>query len=177
MPARPGRHVQARLCPNCIRGGKALCHTCGTVFEKGSAAGNHCRSCDTKPSIWATVQAPIGGPVIVETRSHRPFAVEIESYLVPSQATARREKVTFWIEAQDGSIHPPEDDDEEISEIVEWQSPPFIGDAGLEALRRDVQKIRNMGFRTNRTCSVHVHVDASDLSALPPTETTPLTTY
>lgn len=165
-PARSGRHVQARLCPDCMRGGKALCHTCGTVFMKGTAGGNHCSNCDVKPGIWASVHAPIGGPVIVETRSHRPFAVEIESYRVPSQAIAPRDSIPNWVEAQDGSIHPPEDDEEEVSEIVEWRSPPFVGDAGLETLRRQVLKIRDMGFRTNRTCSVHAHIDISDTSTV-----------
>jgi hypothetical protein len=133
------------------------------VFEKGVAAGNHCHSCDTKPKVWATFQAPIGGPVILETRSHRPFGVELETYLVPSQAEIARQSIQHWDEAEDGSIHPPEDDEEEeATEIVEWRSPPLVGDAGLEMLRRDVQTIHAMGFRTNKTCSVHVHADISD---------------
>ncbi|MDX6768942.1 MAG: amidoligase family protein [Elusimicrobiota bacterium] len=99
--------------------------------------------------------------MVTETRSHRPFGVEIESYLIPSQASIPRESIQHWQETTDGSIHPDEIE-EEVTEIVEWRSPPFVGDAGLEALRRDVQKIRDMGFRTNRTCGVHVHCDVSD---------------
>src|SRR5581483_998693 len=60
----------------------------------------------------------------------------------------------------DSSIEPDEGAEDE--EGTEWRSPPFKGDGGLDRLFRDVKLIRDMGYRANQSCGLHVHVDAID---------------
>jgi hypothetical protein len=161
-PARLTATLQPRLCQACVRGGKAICKRCGIVYERASSRSSFCRGCAGLPerSVWDRVPAPIGGPVIVEARSHRPFAVEIEAFRYLSRSTAPRGTLDHWEEATDASIHP--DGEEGEAEAVEWRSPPFIGDAGLEVLRRDVRRLREMGFETNQSTGLHVHASIAE---------------
>ena len=62
--------------------------------------------------------------------------------------------------AEDGSIRVSAGG----SDPREFRSVPFRGDAGLQMLRLDVEKYRKMGYRANKSCGLHIHINALDLS-------------
>lgn len=65
---------------------------------------------------------------------------------------------TYWKIVDDGSIV------EQPQYRGELVSPPLKGSKGLKQLGKVVQAINNAGANVNRSCGLHVHVDASDLS-------------
>jgi len=170
VPSRRTANVVPKLCNTCRDAGYDFCKKCGEVFrataEVNGRSVSHslCIHCDnlSETNIWAKFPCPVGGPVINEIRTHRPFSVEIESYLIPAQSIIPRAAIQHWEEATDASIHP--DDDDEAAYSVEWRSPPMTGDKGLEFLSNSARKIRDMGFRANKSCGLHVHFDISDIS-------------
>src|SRR5581483_7786401 len=122
-----------------------------------------CNSCNLMPSdnIWQDFDnKAVGNDVISHVMSHRPFAVEIESFRMPDEAMTDHREIENWNAGGDSSIEPDEGAEDE--EGTEWRSPPFKGDGGLDRLFRDVKLIRDMGYRANQSCGLHVHVDAID---------------
>ena len=59
-----------------------------------------------------------------------------------------------WKLVTDGSL--------EISRGFELVSPILVGDEGLETLRRVFAILNDIGCIINRSCGLHVHVDAAD---------------
>lgn len=47
----------------------------------------------------------------------------------------------------------------------ELVSPPLSGEQGLEQLRSVIRALASVGGTVNKTCGLHVHVDANDLNA------------
>lgn len=152
------------LCTQCIQQNTRVCKTCSRVITGTTRSGSVCNQCTTLMdiNIWTRLHGQArGNSVIVEVGSHRPFAVEIECYVLPAESTidASQTPGTHWDRAQDGSIRPEEGG----VRPTEFRSPPFRGDEGLAMLSTDVKKIRAMGYRANKSCGLHVHVDAIDL--------------
>lgn len=153
------------LCPTCVTADVFICKACARPQTSRGRYGDICNQCNPlhAGNVWAAINNQAkGDDMTIETKSHRPFAVEVESFLMPGDAVASR--VTLhngWHEGQDGSIH----GDPGSTENVEFKSPPFKGDAGLRLLRDDVKKLRDMGFRANKSCGLHCHVDMISSSA------------
>ena len=147
------------LCTACVAAGKFICKSCAQPQATRGRYHDICDSCNPLPAvnIWAAIDHRArGDEMTLETKSHRPYAVEVESFLMPDDAVTPRARLTQgWHEAQDGSIRA----DQGATENVEFRSPPFKGDGGLRLLHDGVRKIRDMGFRANKSCGLHCHVD------------------
>jgi len=63
-----------------------------------------------------------------------------------------------WKVVRDGSIEYRSDD---CGELV---SPPLVGREGIDQVRKVLRLIAAGGATVNRSCGLHVHVDANDLS-------------
>ena len=147
------------LCPTCVTAGVFVCKSCAQPQATRGRYGDICDACNPLPAvnIWSALgMRAQGNEMTIETKSHRPFAVEVESFLMPGDAVSPRVRVPGgWNEGPDGSIH----GDPGSSEAIEFKSPPLRGDGGLHLLRDGVKKIRDMGFRANKSCGLHCHVD------------------
>ncbi len=147
------------LCPACVTAGKFICKTCARPQTTRGRYGDICNQCNPLPqtNIWTALNNKAkGDDMTIITRSHRPFAVEVESFLMPTDGVAPRARLNGgWHEGSDGSIRA----DPGATEAVEFKSPPFKGDGGLAMLYTDVKKLRDMGFRANKSCGLHCHVD------------------
>lgn len=147
------------VCPTCVTAGKFICKGCARPQTRRGRYGDICDQCNPLPvqNVWNALNNKAkGDDMTILTKSHRPFAVEIESFLMPSDSVAPRARLNGgWHEGQDGSIHA----DTGATESVEFKSPPFKGDGGLQILYTDVKKLRDMGFRANKSCGLHCHVD------------------
>lgn len=69
--------------------------------------------------------------------------------------TYNHDRRTYWKIVSDGSLS-----GRNAFEIV---SPPLKGDKGLRDARIVAQAIRAAGINVNRSCGLHVHVDARDM--------------
>jgi hypothetical protein len=163
------------ICQSCSDQGIIACRKCGrpTALRGNDARSKRvCNNCLPRQQncIWQSIPKAFGSHIVTEIGSHRPFAVEVESFLDPRHQLDRRESMSTrnWNEGTDGSIHP---DDSLVSwandqgrgrevQCIEFKSPPLMGDDGLLKLHDDTKKIRRMGFRANSSCGLHVHVDA-----------------
>ena len=67
----------------------------------------------------------------------------------------------YWIIKTDSSVH-----DLAGGRGIEIVSPVLKGKAGLEQIRKVASALEANGARINKTCGLHVHVGARDLSAL-----------
>lgn len=68
-----------------------------------------------------------------------------------------------WKIVTDGSIQVNSNMDPGMcGELV---SPPLSGENGIEQLRKVVKALAEVGGTVNKTCGLHVHVDANDLNA------------
>ena len=160
------QNIKGTLCSRCVQNGYGMCRNCNVVYER--VRGDkylYCVECHPLPrdSVWRKIAMPIGGPPIIQTKSWRTFGVEIETFRIPNKAKIEPDiakALPKWTHGGDGSIVPPRTADQ----TLEFKSPPYFGDNGLYQLRKDVLKIRDMGYRCNRSTGLHVHVDAQDLS-------------
>lgn len=112
------------------------------------------------------------------TLPNRKFGVEIEFVgITPSfaQAAIRNAGVScqyedynhatrnHWKIVRDGSVTvSPGMDSDACGELV---SPPLVGEAGIEEVRKVLTALSAAGATVNKTCGLHVHVDANDLNA------------
>lgn len=154
LPPRP-----PYLCTTCTGVGRFVCKACNLIQNARGRYGDVCDRCNPLPAqnVWnALGNKAKGDDMTIETKSHRPFAVEIESFLMPLDSVSPRGRLNGgWHEGADGSIRP----DPGATESVEFKSPPFKGDGGLHMLYSDVKKLRDMGFRANSSTGLHCHVD------------------
>lgn len=67
---------------------------------------------------------------------------------------------TYWKTTTDSSIRQMNYD-----HAIELISPPLSGVSGLESIQNVCRAINNIGVDVNRTCGLHVHVDADGLEA------------
>ena len=104
-------------------------------------------------------------------RFTRTFGVEIEAYGVP-RATLLAELRAQGLEAEtEGYNHATRphwkivsDGSVSGADAFELVSPVLQGCDGLEDLARACRALRNCGARVNRSCGLHVHFGARDLS-------------
>lgn len=146
------------LCPACVTAGAWVCRLCGSTRIARGRYFDICNDCNQLPagSVWESLGGHArGNDMTLEVQSFRTYAVEIESFLMPNDAVVPRGHVApGWQETSDGSIR----QDPGATESREFRSPPLKGDEGLRLLREGTKKIRDMGFRANKTCGMHVHV-------------------
>lgn len=90
------------------------------------------------PGIAATAISNAGVPCVYEDYNH----------------TTRN----HWKIVRDGSI---EYHNSNCGELV---SPPLVGAAGIEQVRNVLRALVSAGATVNRSCGLHVHVDANDLT-------------
>jgi hypothetical protein len=166
----------AIICQTCVTAGYIHCRKCGAAVRP-EGKRRICNDCipQTDYNIWDSIQRAIGNDQHVETGSARTFAVEVETVRDYRQILPNIPRVAMgnfhWVESGDGSVRASQEliDAARIANrsadipVVEFKSPPFIGDAGLVQLFTDVTLIRNMGFRSNSTCGVHVHVGGTGI--------------
>lgn len=103
----------------------------------------------------------------------RRFGVEVEFVGVSCEAAARaitaagfscrfedynHDTRSTWKVVRDGSL---EYHNGNCGELV---SPPLSGEAGIEQVRAVLRALVSAGATVNRSCGLHVHVDAGDLS-------------
>ena len=50
------------------------------------------------------------------------------------------------------------------TEAFELVSPPMVGEAGLEELRKVCAVLKEAGIKVNKSCGLHIHFDAQDLN-------------
>lgn len=108
--------------------------------------------------------------------SNRKFGVEIEFVGISTQAAIdaissagiscnpscsynHRNSSTMWKVVTDGSVY--DNTGRGSGEVV---SPILSGIAGLEQVRKVADAINGAGATSNKTCGLHVHVDARDLN-------------
>ena len=112
------------------------------------------------------------------TLPNRKFGVEIEFIgITPSVAQAAINNAgvycqyedynhatrSHWKIVRDGSVAvSPGMDSNACGELV---SPPLVGEAGVEEVRKVLSALSAAGATVNKTCGLHVHVDANDLNA------------
>jgi hypothetical protein len=151
------------LCPECVTRGIRVCKKCG---EASVIEHSLCEECDKikDESVWFRVgMRAVGNDIVQEVKSHRPYSVEIECFLMPANTVmAVGNPGEFWEKVGDGSIT----GDRGNSGTAEFRSPPHKGDSGLAKIYTAVNNIRSMGYRANRTCGLHVHIDAIDTTEL-----------
>jgi hypothetical protein len=111
----------------------------------------------------------------VEIASNRKFGCEIEFVGISAEAAMRaiiaagvpcrdfvrydhRDSPTQWKVVTDSSVDGPGGSGEVVSPILS-------GDAGLEQARQVCRALSAAGATVNRSCGLHVHVDARDLAA------------
>lgn len=150
------------ICATCVAANAWLCFKCGTIQRRRSRYEGVCDACNPMPSnsVWDQLDGhAMGNDVTIETRSHRPFACEVECFRMTAEGViAHTPNIGGgWQIAGDGSIQP--DSGAEPGSAREFRSPPFKGDAGLRLMRDGVKRLRDMGYRANRSCGLHVHVD------------------
>ena len=151
---------QPFLCATCSRRGMFICKTCAVPTER-SRYQSICDRCNPMPegNAWEVIDGKArGNDIIVEARSHRPFAVEVESFLDPDEATMYGDIEAGWERGSDASIHP----DPGCSDPTEFKCSPLRGDEGLRLLYTGVQRIRDLGYRANTSCGLHAHVSLLD---------------
>jgi hypothetical protein len=105
--------------------------------------------------------------------SNRRFGIEIECFGITRQRAAevinatglvcRREDYghstpSNWKIVTDGSVHG------NSGEEFEVVSPILSGQDGLDQVRKVATALAGAGAKVNKTCGLHVHVDAQDLS-------------
>ena len=153
------------LCPSCVTGGVKVCRQCGNSFSgtSRSLTAIVCNVCTPlmDGNIWLGMPSnrAYGNNIRVEVPSLRSFAVEVECYCMPGEVQEPYSSPgPNWIKKTDGSIRP----ESGSTGGAEFVSPPYFGDGGLAMLNTAVKKIRNMGYRANKSCGLHVHVDALD---------------
>lgn len=161
------------LCNTCVSANVRVCKTCAAVVRGVSRSISICDTCNPlQPNnIWGRMNNQArGNDIYVETASRRAFACEVECYIMPGEVEEEDGTPGIqWDRASDGSIRP--ENGALNGSAREFRSPPFRGDGGLAMLSAEIKKIRQMGYRANKSCGFHVHVDAidlkdSDLSAL-----------
>ena len=106
----------------------------------------------------------------------RTFGVEIEAFGNLPSTVARKltdagipcvvegynhQVRAHWKVVSDGSVQNNEGDSRNCYELV---SPILSGEDGLRQLRIVMETLTRMGAKVNRTCGLHVHVGAGDLS-------------
>jgi len=152
------------LCDQCVGRGYFVCKKCAAVGDQRVRPQDQmCTNCSLIPedSVWERVgYKAIGDDMIMITRSHRPYAVEIECFKMPNEAMAGALIPQSWDKGTDASITV----DRGGVDKSEFRSPPMRGDGGLVQMRKDVEAIRKLGYRANKTCGLHVHVDATDMT-------------
>lgn len=168
LPLTAGRRdaaveSQRGLCGPCKSAGYVFCLKPGcTTLAKSPGKYVFCASHHPLPeaSLWRKGIVPAGGPPFVNTRSWRSWGVELETYLDRGvNEPAGWRPPDGWGKGTDGSIAPPYP-----TQSAEFRSPPFFGDKGLTRMVKDIWTIRRAGWGgVNRSCGVHVHVDASGL--------------
>lgn len=109
--------------------------------------------------------------VFVPTAFNRKFGIEIEAFGVPMSRVAQALRVAgivvetegynhvtrrHWKLVTDGSLN-----GENTFELV---SPVLEGEAGLNELNKVSEVLVGLRVKINKTCGMHVHFDASDLT-------------
>lgn len=172
MPLRPDG-IRPTLCQSCVSHGIGMCKKCRRAYtvhrESHISSLNFCDRCHPVPqaSVWRSMKNPIGGPPVIETKSWRCFGIESEVYHLPEKMrkTIPLEDMEFfspkrWQRGTDSSIKAPDG----ATQKIEFRSPPFCGDQGLQQLRQDILFLRETGWRANRSTGLHVHIDISDVA-------------
>lgn len=165
--ANPPR--QPYLCSTCIQRSMFICKSC----NRAQASSRYPGTCDRcNPMLANNVWTRVGGvargnDIIIESRSHRPFGVEIECFLDPDEAVTHGEPPEGWDKGVDGSIRP----DAGCHDPSEFRSPPLRGDEGLRLLHAGVKRLRELGYRANASAGLHAHIcllgtEADDREAL-----------
>lgn len=146
------------VCARCTAAGWIICKRCAQLKEQRGV--EVCAQCNPlQPhDIWTQGVTAVGNDIMVLTRSHRPFAVEIESFRDPRHVEQALSSLPGWNKGSDPSIRP----DPGCDDPTEWRSPPFRGDGGLAKMKADITRIRKGGYRSNDSCGLHVHVDMHD---------------
>lgn len=169
------------ICPVCIAAGYIHCRKCTNPTRPAGAGGSKriCAGCHPArdQDIWDVIPRPIGDGRTEETQSTRTFAVEVETvrdfrHILPGTARVNMDRFS-WSEANDGSVRATQEliDAARAAaaaqpEVREFRSPPYVGDGGLYQMMIDIKLIRDMGFRANNSCGVHVHVDGAGIAGV-----------
>lgn len=98
---------------------------------------------------------------IVTNTSHEALAEAFSDADIPCQNEPWGSPTrSYWKTTTDSSIR--RDDYEYAVEIV---SPPLVGASGLSEIRKVCDVLKDVGASVNRSCGLHVHVDAEGLEA------------
>lgn len=159
----PARESRPGLCVQCRSRGFVFCQKTGcTSLAKSTGKLVYCEHHHPLPeaSLWRKGIKPNGGPPFISTRSWRSWGVELETFLDRgARASDAWHPPVGWNKGTDGSISPPY-----ATPTAEFRSPPFFGDCGLTQMYKDINFIRRAGWSgVNKSCGVHVHIDASGL--------------
>jgi hypothetical protein len=147
------------LCSACVSRGVTICRQCARPQAARGSYHDVCDECNPLPddNVWASLgNKAKGDEMTILTRSHRPYAVEIEGFRMPASAiVTARSLDEGWVKTGDCSIRA----DAGAAEDAEFRSPPLKGDEGLRILHKNAKLLRDMGWRANKSCGLHVHVD------------------
>lgn len=80
---------------------------------------------------------------------------------VYNQMSGRYDNRRHWIVKDDCSISP----DTHTKLGIELASPILVGKDGLKQVRKVCRVLKKLGFETNKSCGIHVHVGVRDLTA------------
>ncbi len=106
------------------------------------------------------------------TISSRKFGVEIEGFGLTDrqiESVISNElglQTGDWGSHRDGCWEIKEDGSVSGDNPFEVASPPLSGEDGLRQVREVVSALARAGAQVNRTCGLHVHVDARDLKSV-----------
>lgn len=161
--------------------GHNICKKCRTESESPNSALRTCIKCGRNTNITVgNICYKCQGIGCVETytlgkvahiKTFRPFSVEIEAVRKYKDVVLPYElsKLKQWFHENvdkrcnvgtDGSVCSTQNN---IGH--EFRLGIFRNDTGLSKIKRIVKEIRRVGYRSNNTCGMHVHVDVHDYVA------------
>ena len=138
------------VCQRCFDEMYAHCADCGTLCDRHTRYQNDdseqlCHSCWARTFTWR--------PTVVSTRgpsdrvgSGRCFGLELETSACDGYKDIRNQ-IVFGAK-QDCSV-----------DGMEFDSPILHGNRGLDHVRQFCKLARKMGFRVDRRCGFHIHMD------------------
>lgn len=143
-------------CQTCYDDRYGCCEDCGEEFRTSDLDDDgHCSDCreDDDDSRQEEIPRCFVSPGFLTQRA---FAVEIECYPGHRENTARAMRMADWKAEHDGSLG---------DGGIEFCSGAVRGQEGIDKIREASKLLRSDRTRVDRTCGLHVHIDATSESA------------
>lgn len=159
--------LQEYTCGRCDRGTDCGCCECVSCESCGESVGHTCGECNRCPDCCEcehgprqaqrfTIKKPINAKGYKENASKRPVSIELELCSVANDtALIAWAKKTGAGLVEDGSL-------QELG--VEINTNPASGDYFVQDARMLATALKDCGANVDKTCGLHVHVDASDFT-------------